>query len=145
MKTKQLMTAILILFSITFYGQEAKKEKIKALKIAYITKDLNLSVNEAEKFWPIYNAFDEKQFELRMVKMRKVRYELKSKSIDQFSDAEANLLLSQIDNFEDEYYENKKRLVADLRKIISPIKILKLKQAEDNFNKSLLKQYKNRN
>jgi hypothetical protein len=145
MKPKQLMIVILLLFSVTFYGQEFKKEKIKALKIAYITKDLNLSANEAEKFWPIYNAFDDRQYELRMVKMRKVRYQLKSKSIDQFSDAEANVLLSQIDNLEDDYYENKKRLVADLRKIISPIKILKLKQAEDNFNKSLLKQYKNRN
>ncbi len=145
MKTKQLITVLFLMFSITFYSQETKKEKIKSLKIAYITKDLNLTSAEAEKFWPIYNAYDEKQFELRMVKMRKVRQELKSKSLDQFSDAEANLLLNQIDSVEDESYENKKKLVSDLRKVISPIKILKLKEAEDNFNKSLLKQYKNRN
>ncbi|WP_396177732.1 sensor of ECF-type sigma factor [Flavobacterium sp.] len=145
MKTKQIIIALFLLFSISFFGQETKKEKIKALKIAYITKDLNLTSSEAEKFWPIYNAFDEKQFELRMVKMRKVRSELKSKPIDSFSDAEANLLLIQIDQMENESHENKKKLVADLRKVISPVKILKLKQAEDNFNKSLLKQYKNRN
>lgn len=145
MKTKQLITIFFLLFSITFYSQETKKEKIKALKIAYITKDLNLSSAEAEKFWPIYNTYDEKQFELRMVKMRKVRQELRTKSLDQFSDAEANLLLNQIDNIENESHENKKELVSDLRKVISPIKILKLKQAEDNFNKTLLKQYKNRN
>ena len=121
------------------------KEKIKALKIAYITKDLNLSSSEAEKFWPVYNAFDEKQFDLRMVKMRKIRKELKSKPLENFSDGEANILLNQIDNLEDESYQNKKKLIVELRKIISPVKILKLKQAEDDFNKSLLKQYRKRN
>ena len=131
--------------SITFYSQENKKEKIKALKIAYITKDLNLSSSEAEKFWPVYNSFDDKQSDLRMVKMRKIRKELKSKLIESFSDAEANALLNQIDNLEDESYQNKKKLIVELRKIISPVKILKLKQAEDDFNKSLLKQYRKRN
>lgn len=145
MKTKHFITLIFLICSISFYSQETKKEKIKALKIAYITKDLNLSSSEAEKFWPIYNAFDEKQFDIRMVKMRKVRHELKSKPVESFSDTEANLLLTKIATLEDESYQNKKKLVTDLRKIISPVKILKLKEAEDNFNKSLLKQYKKRN
>lgn len=145
MKTKQLITVLFLMFSITFYSQESKKEKIKALKIAYITKDLNLSSSEAEKFWPVYNTFDEKQFTIRMVKMRKIRNELKSKPIDDFSDAEATALLNQIDVLEEESYQIKKKLVTDLQKIISPVKILKLKQAEDNFNKSLLKQYRKRN
>ena len=131
--------------SLTFYSQEFKKERIKALKIAYITKDLNLSSTEAEKFWPVYNTFDEKQFELRMVKMRKIRQDLKSKPLESFSDAEANNLLNQIDNLEEETFQNKKKLIVDLRKIISPMKILKLKQAEDDFNKTLLKQYRKRN
>lgn len=145
MKTKQLITVLFLMFSITFYSQESKKEKIKALKIAYITKDLNLSSSEAEKFWPVYNTFDEKQFTIRMVKMRKIRNELKSKPIDDFSDSEATALLNQIDVLEEESYQIKKKLVTDLQKIISPVKILKLKQAEDNFNKSLLKQYRKRN
>lgn len=145
MKTKQLITVLFLMFSITFYSQESKKEKIKALKIAYITKDLNLSSSEAEKFWPVYNTFDEKQFTIRMVKMRKIRNELKRKPIDDFSDAEATALLNQIDILEEESYQIKKKLVTDLQKIISPVKILKLKQAEDNFNKSLLKQYRKRN
>ena len=145
MKTKHFITALFLICTVTFYGQENKKEKIKALKIAYITKDLSLSSSEAEKFWPVYNSFDEKQFDLRMVKMRKIRQELKSKSIENFSDAEANALLNQIDNLEEDSYQNKKKLITDLHKIISPVKILKLKQAEDDFNKSLLKQYRKRN
>lgn len=145
MKIKNALTVLLLISSLSFYGQESKKEKIKALKIAYITKDLSLSSSEAEKFWPIYNAFDEKQFDLRMVKMRKIRQEMKSKPIADFSDAEATILLNQIDNLETAIYGNRAKLILDLRKIISPKKILKLKKSEDNFNKMLLKQYRNRN
>lgn len=31
-------------------------QTIDALKIAYITKELNLSTDEAQKFWPLYNG-----------------------------------------------------------------------------------------
>lgn len=145
MKIKQLITALLLVSALTFYGQESKKEKIKALKIAYITKDLNLSSAEAEKFWPVYNTFDKKQFDLRMVKMRKIRRELKNQPLDAISDTQANILVNQIDQLEDEIHQNRRNLTVELRKIISPVKILKLKQAEDDFNKTLLKQYRKRN
>lgn len=35
------------------------QERMQALKIAFITKALNLTSDEAQKFWPIYNAYDE--------------------------------------------------------------------------------------
>lgn len=145
MKARKLFTVLLLLFSITFFGQESKKEKIRTLKIAYITKDLNLSSAEAQKFWPIYNSIDEKQYDIRMVKMRKLKNELKEKPIENFSEAEATRILNQLDELDKSYYENKRKLHSDLLKIISPVKILKLKQAEDNFNKSLLKQYRKGN
>lgn len=142
---KPLITLLIVLSSLSFYGQESKKEKIKALKIAYVTKDLNLSGTEAEKFWPIYNAFDDKQFDLRMVKMRKIRRELKSQPLDAISESQANALLNQIEQLDDEIYQNRRKLTIDLKKVISPKKILKLKQVEDDFNKTLLKEYRNRN
>jgi hypothetical protein len=145
MKMKPLITLLIVLSSLSFYGQESKKEKIKALKIAYVTKDLNLSGTEAEKFWPIYNAFDDKQFDLRMVKMRKIRRELKSQPLDAISESQANALLNQIEQLDDEIYQNRRKLTIDLKKVISPKKILKLKQVEDDFNKTLLKEYRNRN
>jgi hypothetical protein len=41
-----------------------KKDQIKALKVAFFTTELDLSTKEAEKFWAIYNTFDDKQFEI---------------------------------------------------------------------------------
>ena len=40
--------------------------RIEALKIAYLTKKLNLSTEEAQKFWPIYNKYSE---EIRSVRV----------------------------------------------------------------------------
>jgi len=31
--------------------------RAEALKIAYITKELNLSAEEAQRFWPVYNTY----------------------------------------------------------------------------------------
>jgi hypothetical protein len=38
-------------------GGGQKGGRIEALKIAYLTKKLNLSTEEAQKFWPIYNEY----------------------------------------------------------------------------------------
>ena len=64
MKNIKILTTLLLLFSLMGFTQDdpSKKEKIKALKTAFITTELDLTSAEAEKFWPIYNAFEEKQF-----------------------------------------------------------------------------------
>lgn len=40
--------------------------KVEALKIAYLTKKLNLSTEEAQKFWPIYNNYIKEVRETRV-------------------------------------------------------------------------------
>lgn len=47
-------------------GDETKKqEKIKALYVAYITQQLDLNADEAQKFWPVHAQFET---DLRAVK-----------------------------------------------------------------------------
>lgn len=56
--------------------EEIKSEKIEELKIAFITKELNLSSEEAQKFWPIYNEMSDKLKEEKKIQ-RKVGKEIK--------------------------------------------------------------------
>ncbi len=42
-----------------------KQSSIQTLKVAFITKDLYLTTEEAQKFWPVYNAYIE---ELKKIK-----------------------------------------------------------------------------
>lgn len=144
MKTNKFIFALMLLLSFSFYAQGPKKEKIKALKVAYLTNNLSLTATEAEKFWPIYNAYDKKQFELRHDKMKMIKEKLESESVDNLTDKQASVMINQIEDVEDDLYQNRKKFMANLKTVLSPVKILKLKKAEDDFNKTLLRQYKNK-
>lgn len=36
---------------------EQRENRLQSLEIAYLTKELNLSPEEAQKFWPVYNKY----------------------------------------------------------------------------------------
>jgi len=42
-----------------------KQATIQALKMAFLTKDINLSPEEAQRFWPVYNAYIEELKKIR--------------------------------------------------------------------------------
>lgn len=133
---------ILLVFGLTASAQDDKREQIKSLKTAFITTELSLTSDEAAKFWPVYNAFDEKQFELKHQKMRALGK--KMDAMDAMTDKEALALINQMEDYENELFQNRRKLVSSLKTILSPVKILKLKKAEDDFNRKLLRQYKDK-
>ena len=145
MKTKFLI-ALFLFFSYNMHsqGHKEKREQIKALKVSFITTELNLTSDEAAKFWPVYNAFEEKEFEIKHNKIRKLVKQVGEKNIDNMSDKEALTYLEQFEAANEELFVLKKKLVADLKGIISPVKILKLKKAETDFDRKLLEKYRER-
>jgi hypothetical protein len=145
MKTNKLLF-ILFLISLSSFAQsflEEKKEKINALKVGFITSELDLTAEEATKFWPIYNAYDDKQFEIRHQKMKAFKNRMDA-DIEKMSEKEAATFLAQMENTEDELYQLRKKFVANLKGVLPSVKIIKLKKAEDNFNRKLLQQYRNK-
>jgi hypothetical protein len=52
-------------FSFAMAQKASGHEKIQALKVAFITQKLHLSPSEAEKFWPVYNQYDNEIRQLR--------------------------------------------------------------------------------
>lgn len=146
MIAKRILPFILLLISITGFGQDfrEKREQIKQLKVAFITTEVGLTTEEATKFWPIYNTFDERQFELRHKKMRGFQNNMKDDAIDKMTEKEALAFLNQIENTEEELFNLRLKLIADLKTVLSPTKILKFKKAEDDFNRKLLRQMRDR-
>ena len=130
--------------SIAQANNGGKREKIKSLKVAYITTELSLTSDEATKFWPVFNTFEAKQQEIRSQKTKSFINRMSDEDLDKMTDKDASSLLSQLESTEDELFQNRKKLIANLKNVIPAIKILKLKRAEDNFAKKLLQQYKNK-
>lgn len=147
MKTNKTLLIILFLLSIPSFAQQEmsdKKEQIKALKVGFITNELSLTTEEAAKFWPIYNAFDDKQFELRNQKMRAFKSRMDDDNLDKMSEKEASSLLAQMENTEDDLYHLRKKFIANLKGVLPATKIIKLKKAEDDFKRKLLQQYRDK-
>lgn len=142
---KILIVMVLIVANFSFaQGFKEKKEKIKALKVAYITEKLDFTTDEAQKFWPIYNTFDEKQFEIRHNKMKAIIKKIEEGGMENISEKEAQNLISQMENSEDELHNLKKKFMQDLQKVIPAKKIILLKKTEEEFNRKLLREFKER-
>ena len=149
MKISKILPLIIAFISLNVNAQEGpiirkKKEQIKALKVAFITNELALTSDEATKFWPLFNAFEEKQQEIKKQKLKGYLKRVDDGSFDNLSEKEATTMLAQMESTEDELYQLKKKFISNLKGVISPIKILKLKKAEENFNRKLLQQYRDR-
>ena len=115
-----------------------KRAELKALKIGYLTKQLELTSSEAEVFWPVYNEFDKKMFELRQQKILKSR----NLNIESLNDEEALELIETMKESEKSKYNYESQLIEDLMKILPPKKIILLKKSEIEFGKQVLEQYK---
>ena len=148
MNIKKFAPILLLLISFNFYAQgesmKEKKEQIRAMKVAFFSTELDLTTNEAERFWPIYNSYDDKQFELRHQKMKTYMRRMSDGSLDKITEKEANTFLAQIEDTEEELFLVRRKFMQNVRTILPAVTIVKLKKAEEDFNRKLLQQYRNK-
>ncbi|MEL0652207.1 sensor of ECF-type sigma factor [Algibacter sp. TI.3.09] len=142
MKT-YISTLFVLLFTISVFAQHKDRERIQALKVSFITEKLDLTAKEAQAFWPIYNAYDEKSRKCKYEDMRGIRKEIKENAAT-LTDAKAEELLNKFVQAENTLHQERVNLIVNLKKIISPKKIILLKATEDDFNRKLFDEYKKR-
>lgn len=142
---------IVLLISTGIFAQRSNEnrqgpnhEKIKALKIAHITEALDLTSSEAEKFWPIFNEYDNAMWNIRKEQRGDFKGKLHMEGIDSLTDKEATILIDKMLEMKSTELTYRKKLVSNLKGVIPPIKILKLQQAEHSFKEKLIKRLKER-
>ncbi|PKQ46369.1 hypothetical protein [Confluentibacter flavum] len=134
---KTIIITLALCFSLSTFAQE---NKIKSLKIAFITEKLNLTEKEAQQFWPVFNAFDDTVSNLKYNELRKLGHEIRE-SYASISDEKANELLNKSLEIEAKIHSEEVKLVKKLRSIIPAKKILALKNAEEDFNRKMLEEF----
>ena len=143
---KKTLLIITLLLSALIFAQPPRdgkfKERIKAQKTAFITTQLDLSTDEAQKFWPIYNEFEETIENIRTRGLRDIKQKIrKNPDIDV---KEADALLEDLIIAEEKMHQAKVKLIRDLKGVIPSKKIIKLKRVEDEFNRRLLERLRDR-
>lgn len=138
------MKNILILFLVISTTALAQRgDKIKAYKTAFLTETLELTSAEAEKFWPVYNATEEKLTTLRRQERKEI-FEIIKGDFNSLSEAEANALIDKAISIKEKELLYQKELIQNLKGILPAKKILKLKRAEEEFKRMLLRKMKDR-
>lgn len=138
-----LTLVVLLIFSVAIAQNDKKLDRIKALRVAYISNKLELTKEEAEKFWPVFNTFDDKQLDLRIQK-RILTFKLQKQNSTINSEKEMSAILDESEKIEDEMQSNRKTFVKNLKGIISPQKIILLKRLEIEFKQELINKIKDK-
>jgi len=126
-------------------GENAKQnrhEKIEQLKIAFITRELNLTSSEAQQFWPVYNEMSdklkvEKKTQRTIVKKLKTNYE-------SYSETEFKTELDKLYISETKETSLKKEYNDKIAAIIGYKKSAKLLSLEQRFKRELLNKVKSK-
>ena len=144
---KLIWALIPLLFVSTAFSQgpgndKERDDKIEALKVGFITKELNLTASEAEKFWPVYNEMDAKMKELRQ-SCRKINQELKD-SEEKMTNDDAKKKLNTLFENDQKELDLKKEYSEKFIKIIGEKRTLKLLSLEHEFRRVLLERLKDR-
>lgn len=116
-----------------------QREKIEAHKIAYITEKVDLTPEEAEVFWPLYNANRDK-IEAERKSFRE-KYEDTYQNPDSMSDEEAIALLNARLVHEQKMLDMRMAFNKELQEVLPPQKILKLIDAEQEFKLELMRKF----
>lgn len=133
------ITAIIVILlagwtSVSAQNQKNKFEQIKVHKVAYLTEKMDLSVSEAEKFWPLYNDFEES--------LQKIRSEARMQTKNPTNEEAKTYLFSSLEKDEKEI-GLKRDFYEVAAKVISYQKLYLLEQGEREFRIKLLERYKN--
>lgn len=138
----KLFYVLILFFGVSFsaFSQEdGNYERIKTLKIGFITEKINLTPAEAKIFWPVYDKYSQLLHDLHS-QIKTCRK--KGCEKDNLTEKEALEILKKDSELGDQIWKTSKEKDKELLKVISAQKLLLLKDAEKEFHRKLMKQYK---
>ena len=115
---------------------EEKKEEIEAMKVAFLTRKLDLTPDEAKTFWPVYNQYWgelDKIRDARRKEMKSSREEFDTmgdKDLEKIVDGEIAFRQSELDIL--------KKYNSQFKQTLPMKKVAKLYRAEEDFKRELL-------
>jgi len=140
----------LAILGITCYAQppqpdknDAIAKKIQNEKIAYFTRELDLTSEEAQAFWPLYNEYKKEADAAHDATMKALWEASKINSKDNVTDAEIDKILTTYNKALKDEASLAEKYYAKYTKILPASKIAKLYFAEESFKRVILNKFRN--
>ena len=146
MKNFAIMAVLALLSFSNIQAQQKQKcnwqEKMMSEKIAFITMELQLTPEEAQVFWPVYNQINQKNKEAQKAMNKAYRAMVKAMEEGSVSDKELNALLDDYLAAKQAHKEAGKGDADQYRKVLPAKKVAKLYVAEENFRRQHIRNFK---
>jgi hypothetical protein len=137
-----LILNFLIILSVQAQRRGIDRERLEAARIAFITTRLDLSPEQAQNFWPIFNEFNEQREE----KLKQIASLNPRSNTESISKEEAQRLIKQRFELQRELIEDEEAFVQKAATVISYQQILQLNSINREFARSIYqRQRQNRN
>jgi hypothetical protein len=135
-KTIIVLMALLIFPVVRSYAQNSNLEKLNAFKIGFFTKRLDLTSTEAEKFWPVYNEYQDQRNRLQLEKASIIRnFNRNESSLNDIQLTEMGdkliAIITRESTLEVEFHKK-------LKEIFPPAKVIRFYQVENQYKAQLL-------
>lgn len=140
MKKSILFGLFLLLTTLVTFAQRQNgkfADRLESYQVGFITQKLDLSTEEAQKFWPLYNQYRDQAKKLRQEGSV-------AKSTEEMSDAEAEQFIKSSLDRESRELDLKKEFIQKLRPVLPARKIARLQDIEREFKKELLEKARER-
>jgi len=134
----RILMIVMVLSLSTAYGQEKMSfERLKALKMSYITEKIGLTEQEESVFWEIYDSYEKRIFTDCRKKIKNLRKSF-MKSIDSITNTEAFQVIQSINKLEHLALKLEEERDKELLEKFPAQKILKMHRAEYHFNREMV-------
>jgi hypothetical protein len=133
---KIFLLAVLFSFAGSAFAQ-GDKDKVELLRVNFISKKLELTNSESEKFWPLYNEYSDKVKALR----RNLRQSFR-KAGENPADKEAEELYQLDLKTKQAEVDLHKTYSEKIKGIIGIKKLVKLRNAEEEFKREIINSIK---
>ena len=117
-------------------------EKVKTMKIGFITQKLDLTSDEAKIFWPVYNGYENEMETLR--KQRRGERKEARAEYDKLSDKDAEKVIDDEIAFRQKELDVQKKYHAQYKQVLPARKIAILYRSEEAFKRELIDRMRER-
>jgi hypothetical protein len=139
---KKILIIVLVMSSFTSYAQnnQSAKAKLEAARIALITERLELTPEQAQAFWPVYNEYAEQRRNIQM------EYRSKRQGLDlnQLTDEQQRAMLQGRMEEKQRQLDLENKYSERLMNVINARQLMALKRAEDDFRSMILQRIQQR-
>lgn len=126
---RNIILMVLCLVGFCWYGHSQQKTdpQIRAIKVALLTERMKLTTQQSEKFWPVYNRYED---EMRVVWRAK-------KALNDPNNT-SNTKVAELQKLEEKKVQIRGKYQNEFLRVVSNQQLAAMYQAESEFKQLLL-------